>query len=138
MKKQLLALLAVVVVATGANAAVSITGEGALGFISEGKNSPLGAGISSTSGFYYGNTATTPWFNNSVYIAGEVAKDTLFYSELQLDPVASTFIVNELNVSYMGLKLGRFTAPFGYYVPNSVYSAWNKLQRLDQLRNIYC
>lgn len=131
MKKQLLALLAVAVVATGANAAVTITGEGALGFVSEGKNAPYTAG-EPVNGFVYGLDGQSSLFNNSIFITGEIAKDTTFYSELQLG-LTNTFIVNELNVTISGLKLGRFTVPYGYYWPSAAYSSWNKLQRQDQL-----
>lgn len=136
MKKQLLALLAVAVVATSAaNAAVSITGEGSLGLISDGKGTNLGNGQAGVTGFTNGlGTAAGNWFNNSVYLTGDIAKDTSFYSELQFSNT-NTLIVNELNVTYSGLKFGRFTAPFGYYVPNSVYSSWNKFQRLDLFVN---
>ncbi len=139
MKKQLLALLAVAVVATGANAAVSITGEGALGFVSEGKNAPYAAGPDAATGFVYGlDTGKSSLFNNSVFITGEIAKDVAFYSELQLAQNANgnAFAFNELNVTLSGLKLGRFTVPYGYYWPSASYSSWNKLQRQDQIQGV--
>jgi len=135
MKKQLLALLAVAVVASSANAAVTITGEGALGFISEGMNAPYG-GTASNTGFVLGNDGKASLFNNSVFISGEIAKDTTFYSELQFGTTAGQFLVNELNVTISGLKLGRFTVPYGYYWPSAAYSSWNKLQRQDQITGV--
>jgi hypothetical protein len=132
MRKQVVAalFLASLMIGGAANAAVTVSGEGVLGFVSEGKNAPLGGGTNYNSGFAYGPSSL---FNNSVYISGDLAKDVSFYSELQLGLTGNTVGFNEFNVTVSGLKMGRFTAPFGYYIPSSAYSAWNKLQRQDQL-----
>lgn len=133
MRKQVVAalFLASLMIGGAANAAVTVSGEGAVGYFSDGNNGPLSSGGYSVNGYTYG------LFNNSIYLNSALNKDSNFYSELQLknDVTGATgaaVIVNELNVTLGGFKFGRFTAPFGYYVPNGVYSSWNKLQRADQ------
>jgi hypothetical protein len=80
-----------------------------------------------------GTAGVPSLFNDSLYFNADIAKDTHFYSELQLNGAAGTYAFNEFNVAFGGLKMGRFTVPFGYYIPNSAYSSWNKFQRQDQL-----
>lgn len=110
---------------------VKFSGEGALGFVSDGRNLPMGGTLDTASGFVLGTAGSPSLFNQSLFVSADFLGQTKLYSETQFDGANSSLLLNELNVSYLGLKVGRFRVPFGYYVPRSVYSSWNKFQRRD-------
>ncbi len=132
MKKQLFAFLIWMLFTSNAMASViSLHGEGTVGYVSDGRNLPRGGGLDTISGFVINSSEAPSLFNDSLFFTADFVGDTKFYTEVQLNGVSGNLLFNEVNVSYADFKFGRFRVPFGYYVPRSVYSSWNKFQRRD-------